>query len=175
MLFGSHISTKPIDMKSLAFAGLFIYLMLVAANVEKTTFIAPEVLTVPQDAAIDNLLLQSLNPDNFSVKTYLNASFPTPEQPKGLETWALLEGLIPGRRYELRVCWLATVHLSSPRFCAHMTDQCSNQQLSGYTRTPYLKSSKLLNSSQASVPTRLQGMTGSLRWKLNISNQVASS
>jgi len=99
-------------MKSLIFVNLFVRTMLVAANVEKTIFIAPEALTMPQDAAIDNLLLQSLNPNNLNMRTYLNASFPTSDQPKGQVTWALLEGLTPRSRYELRVCWLATVVVS---------------------------------------------------------------
>lgn len=80
----------------------------IVANVEKTIFIAPDSLSVPKDASIDNLLLTSLNPGRLSVRTYLNASFPTDGKPHGEETWALLEGLTPGQRYELRVCWLAT-------------------------------------------------------------------
>lgn len=28
---------------------------------------------------------------------------------KGTESWFLLEGLVPGQRYEVRVCWVATV------------------------------------------------------------------
>lgn len=78
------------------------------ANVEKIIFRAPASSTLPQDASIDNLLLMSLNPDHLTVRTYLNASFPTNEKPHGQDMWALLEGLTPGQRYELRICWLAT-------------------------------------------------------------------
>jgi len=84
------------------------------ANVEKTILVAPELTLLPQDASIDNLYLTSLNPDHLSIRTQVNASFPTESFPKGTETWLLLEDLAPGRRYEVRICWLATVcrHLS---------------------------------------------------------------
>ncbi|KAK5072538.1 hypothetical protein LTR64_004987 [Lithohypha guttulata] len=78
------------------------------ANVEKTIFTAPEHVPIPRDAAIDNLLLYSLNPARLKIRKYLNASFPSDDKPHGEESWALLEGLRPGQRYELRVCWLAT-------------------------------------------------------------------
>lgn len=81
---------------------------LVAANVEKAIFVAPQAITIPPDAAIDNLLLEPLHPDRRSVRTFLNASFPTHDQPRGQDSWALLEGLSPRQRHELRVCWLAT-------------------------------------------------------------------
>lgn len=80
----------------------------VLANVEKTIFVTPQTVEIIQDAAIDNLLLTALHPNQLTVRTYLNASFPTTEKPHGQETWALLDGLAPGQRYELRVCWLAT-------------------------------------------------------------------
>lgn len=80
---------------------------LVSANVEKTIFIAPLRQPVP-DASIDNLLLVSLNPQHTTARTWLSATFPTNETPKGTDTWMLLDGLSPGTRYELRVCWLAT-------------------------------------------------------------------
>jgi len=91
---------------------LFILLLycldLVVGNVEKTIFVAPPAVTVPQDAAVDNLLLDRLHPERPQLRTFLNASFPTESQPHGEDAWALLEGLAPNQRYELRVCWLAT-------------------------------------------------------------------
>lgn len=86
-------------------------LVLVSANVEKVIFVAPEAQSLPQDASIDNLLLSSLSETTPSIRTYLNASFPTEDAPKGTETWMLLEELVPGRRYEVRICWLATVRI----------------------------------------------------------------
>ncbi|RMZ90841.1 hypothetical protein DV736_g1920, partial [Chaetothyriales sp. CBS 134916] len=78
------------------------------ANVEKIVFSAPEAKALPSDASIDNLLLPTLCSQNSSVRTFLNASFPTDDFPKGTQTWMLLEHLIPGRRYEVRVNWIAT-------------------------------------------------------------------
>lgn len=80
---------------------------LASANVEKTIFVAPSSQPVP-DASIDNLMLIPLNPQHTTARTWLNATFPTKETPKGTDTWMLLEGLSPGSRYELRLCWLAT-------------------------------------------------------------------
>lgn len=80
----------------------------ISANTEKVIFIAPEPLAVPQDASIDNLQLIPLTPDHLTYRTYINASFPTEQSPHGDDTWILIEGLTPGQRYELRVCWLAT-------------------------------------------------------------------
>lgn len=80
----------------------------VRANTEKTIFVAPQSQSLPQDASIDNLLLTPLTPDHLMYRTHINASFPTNGKPHGEDTWVLLEGLIPGQRYELRICWLAT-------------------------------------------------------------------
>ena len=78
------------------------------ANVEKTIFIAPPALSLPDDSSIDNLYLISLSHNHPSVRTKINATFPNDDHPKGKETWMLLEGLLPGSRYEVRICWLAT-------------------------------------------------------------------
>ncbi len=89
------------------------------ANVEKVIFVAPAAEPFPTDASIDNLLLATLSEGEPSIRTYLNASFPTESAPKGNETWMLLEGLAPGRRYEVRICWLATVGIFFPYHCPH--------------------------------------------------------
>lgn len=83
-------------------------LSLATANVEKVIFLAPEAQSFPTDASLDNLLLNRLTLGQPTVRTYLNASFPIDDQPKGTETWLLLEDLTPGQRYEVRICWLAT-------------------------------------------------------------------
>lgn len=85
------------------------WLQYVSANTEKTIFMAPDAEPPPTDASISNLLLTSLSERYPSVRTHLNASFPTTESPKGTESWFLLEGLRPQTRYEVRICWLATV------------------------------------------------------------------
>ncbi len=84
------------------------------ANVEKTIFVAPDAERLPSDSSVDNLLLTRLSEQYASVRTFINASFPTTEEPKGSVTWILLEGLRPRTRYEVRICWLATVRFVRP-------------------------------------------------------------
>lgn len=89
---------------------LGILFTLAHANVEKTIFLAPPTTTIPSEApGLDDLGLQRLSPQNAVVRTHLNASFPTAEAPAGTDSWFFLENLTPGRRYEVRICWLATV------------------------------------------------------------------
>lgn len=97
---------------------LFLFLSLLSrlcqANVEKTIFLAPAPIPIPsQNPAPDDLGLERLSPQAGVLRTYLNASFPTEESPLGTVSWFFLEDLNPGQRYEVRVCWSATVgHLS---------------------------------------------------------------
>jgi hypothetical protein len=80
------------------------------ANVEKTIFLAPAPATIPSDGPdLDDLGLERISPERPLVRTRLNASFPTADAPEGTESWFFLENLNPGQRYEVRVCWLATV------------------------------------------------------------------
>ncbi|KAL1968732.1 hypothetical protein VTN77DRAFT_1558 [Rasamsonia byssochlamydoides] len=82
---------------------------LTTANVEKTIFIAPHPSPIPaENPGLDDLGLERLSPSGFVVRTYLNASFPTEDAPRGSESWFYLEDLNPGQRYEVRICWLAT-------------------------------------------------------------------
>ena len=82
----------------------------VLANVEKTIFKGPAGLTIPNyPPNIEDLYLIPVSPLHPSVRTHINTTFPTVEAPKGTETWMLLDGLVPGARYEVRICWLATV------------------------------------------------------------------
>lgn len=84
------------------------------ANVEKTIFLAPAPATIPSDEPdLDDLGLERLSPQTPVVRTRLNASFPTTEAPDGTDSWFFLENLNPGQRYEVRVCWLATVRSST--------------------------------------------------------------
>jgi hypothetical protein len=85
-----------------------------AGNVEKTIFVAPPPSALPaENTAIDDLGLDSLSPTEFTLRTSLNASFPTDDEPYGSESWFYLEDLNPGHRYEVRICWLATVSFFS--------------------------------------------------------------
>jgi hypothetical protein len=111
----------------------------VQANVEKTIFLAPAIATIPSEQpALDDLGLERLSPQSPVVRTRLNASFPTTAAPEGTESWFFLENLNPGQRYEVRVCWLATVSLCTRSFSElilmiflffpeRTTDKTSNQ------------------------------------------------
>ncbi|KAL4884379.1 hypothetical protein BJY04DRAFT_7496 [Aspergillus karnatakaensis] len=95
---------------------LFLHLLItistaifVSANVEKTIFVAPTALALPAtESAFDYLGLQRLSPRDGTLRTKLDASFPTEESLRVTDSWYLLESLAPGQRYEVRICWLAT-------------------------------------------------------------------
>ena len=89
----------------------------VNANVEKTIFLGPRaaaISAVPNaPESLDALRLASLSPAPASsiLATQLPVRFPSASAPRGLESWYLLRGLDDGRRYEVRICWPATVSL----------------------------------------------------------------
>ena len=93
---------------------LLALLTCVLANVEKTIFLGPEAISIPTaHPNLDDLSLVPLSPLHPSYITRLNASFPSSDAPKtkGSEHWFLLDGLFSGARYEVRICWFATVRL----------------------------------------------------------------
>lgn len=109
-------------MYNFSWALLALYATLVLANVEKTIFLAPTATTVPSgEPDIDDLGLERLSPDDPIVRTHIRASFPTENAPEGTESWFFLENLTPGQRYEVRVCWLATVCITP-----HLNHRTSN-------------------------------------------------
>ena len=95
-------------------------IFLVHGNVEKTIFLAPEAIQIPQQHPnLGDLNLQVLSPSksNSQLRRQLPAAFPTPTDPKGIAAWFLLERLIQHQRYEVRICWAATVSVS--KFIIH--------------------------------------------------------
>ncbi|KAG9665631.1 hypothetical protein KCU95_g14253, partial [Aureobasidium melanogenum] len=79
------------------------------ANVEKTIFTAPN--TINFGDARPNLMdlrLDILSSKKLSIRTVLPVIFPTETQSRGLSSWYTLDGLRPGQRYEVRICWAAT-------------------------------------------------------------------
>lgn len=99
----------PANMR-LFFLVLGLLVSCASANVEKIIFIAPPAISIPlAHPNLDDLSLIPLSPIHLSARTRLNASFPTDDAPRGKEHWLLLDGLFPGTRYEVRICWLATV------------------------------------------------------------------
>ena len=83
------------------------------ANVEKTIFLAPSPATLPHGLSrLDALHLDTIDPARLSIAaTKLPVQFPSSSAPRGLESWYLLRALEQGRRYEVRICWPATVSL----------------------------------------------------------------
>ena len=103
-------------MASLIMKLLFIYVPVllatsVYANVEKTIFLGPPTASEPiEQLDMYDLKLDRVSPSQPCLRTKLNVSFANEDAPKGVESWVFLKGLDEGIRYEVRICWLATVH-----------------------------------------------------------------
>ena len=86
------------------------------ANVEKVIFLGPERSSETLRFAQTGLHiahLESLNPINSTIRRRLHAKFefsrPTDTKLEQSEAWILLDGLRARQRYEVRICWPATV------------------------------------------------------------------
>lgn len=91
---------------------LALYTTIVLGNTEKVIFLAPASFQVPNaHPTIEDLHLEALTPQRLSLRTHLQAQFPTDSAKHGLATWLVLDQLQEGQRYEVRVCWAATVCL----------------------------------------------------------------
>lgn len=146
-LFSINMQIRPIPVLGIVLP----LLSAVQANVEKTIFLAPAPATIPsQEPSLDDLGVERLSPQNPVVRTRLNASFPTTAATEGTESWFFLENLNPGQRYEVRVCWLSTVSLSTlllkhPYYISklgQLTMTNSNQHPLLSPHTPYPKQLK---------------------------------
>ena len=82
----------------------------VNANVEKTIFLGPSPVTLDNARpGLDDVHLNALSPSETILSTHIPVHFPTHAVPRGLESWYLLRRLAHGQRYEVRICWPATV------------------------------------------------------------------
>lgn len=89
---------------------LFSYLAF--GNTEKIIFLGPATVEIPNiSPGLDDLALVTLSPTEPTFRTRLPRAFPTSAGDPGLQSWFLLRGLERGHRYEIRVCWAATVWL----------------------------------------------------------------
>jgi len=80
------------------------------ANTEKIIFLGPEAVEIPNiSPGLGDLSLVTLSPSKPTFRARLPRAFPTPGEDQGLQSWFLLDGLERGQRYEIRVCWAATV------------------------------------------------------------------
>lgn len=84
--------------------------VLIRANTEKIIFSAPDEINLGD--AHPNLLdlrLQTFTTSKLQLHTILPVAFPNDQEPHGVQSWYLLQTLTEGQRYEVRVCWPATV------------------------------------------------------------------
>lgn len=89
-------------------------ILAVAANTEKAIFLGRSKLQVPiEHPTLEDLHLDILSPLHWSLRTHIQAAFPTNAQKDGESTWLLLHGLREGQRYEVRICWAAIVSKQS--------------------------------------------------------------
>lgn len=80
------------------------------ANTEKAIFLGPKTVNIPSaHPNLEDLKVDTLTPENWALRTHLTAQFPTDSARHGKSTWLVLDGLTEGQRYEVRVCWAATV------------------------------------------------------------------
>ena len=93
---------------------VFYYSCQTLANVEKTIFLAPEGIEVAQQQhIIGDLNLDALTPKAPILRRDISAAFPSSDSPRGLDAWILLDDLTEGHRYEVRLCWAATVRVAT--------------------------------------------------------------
>jgi hypothetical protein len=104
------MSVPIIPISSISFLLLLSLTSPTLANTEKAIFLAPEPVTIPiAHPTLSDLRLDTLTPANWSLRTQLNAQFPSNTHPSGTATWLILDNLHPNQRYEVRICWAATV------------------------------------------------------------------
>ncbi|KAF8864462.1 hypothetical protein BDZ45DRAFT_737465 [Acephala macrosclerotiorum] len=90
---------------------LFVLLQIhyVLGNTEKAIFLGPSSLNLPAEhPTLEDLQLEALSPHHWSLRTHIEAKFPTHSSKYGKPSWYLLHGLQEGERYEVRICWAAT-------------------------------------------------------------------
>lgn len=87
----------------------------IQANTEKAIFLGPEAVDLPSThPGLADLRVDTLTPANWALRTHLEARFQdAAENPAGKASWFILDDLSPGQRYELRICWAATVSITA--------------------------------------------------------------
>lgn len=88
---------------------LFVLVSYSLANTEKVIFSAPPTETLSELYDLKEEIFQSLTPRDPVLRASLLVAFPTTDRPKGTDSWYRVEGLEEDKRYEVRVCWAATV------------------------------------------------------------------
>ncbi|KAF2633188.1 hypothetical protein BU25DRAFT_452993 [Macroventuria anomochaeta] len=140
----------------------------VNANVEKTIFLGPSAVPLPDvRPSLDDLRLHSLSSLEPILSTQLSVQFPSSTGPHGLESWYLLSGLEEGRRYEVRICWPATSPtdfwldtysitevFDTPHLISSLAEY--SEQLPGSNSRDSLNKQKLTGDTQSILLLRVQ-------------------
>jgi hypothetical protein len=93
-----------------ALAVTFLLAASVLANTEKAIFLGPRSIDVPRTYPTQEVWsIDTLTPDQWAIRTHIEAQFPNGSAPFGKITWLLLDELTEDQRYEVRICWAATV------------------------------------------------------------------
>jgi hypothetical protein len=120
-------------LSAITIAALSGYAAPVVANTEKAIFLGPRTSNMPTSHPnLDDLRVDILTPKHWTLRTHLEAEFPSAESKHGKSTWLVLDQLTEGQRYELRVCWAATVSYqpaSCARSCPNLTTKVATHRL----------------------------------------------
>ena len=98
-------------LKSHIILRLLLCILCVSANVEKVIFLGPggeaECSNHPN---VYSLQHDVLTPSTPAIRRELTATFPSEINSwRGPDSWIVIDELEPQRRYEVRICWSATV------------------------------------------------------------------
>lgn len=86
------------------------YVVQIAANTEKVIFSAPDLISLSKSGpSLAALSLETLSPSQTQLRTTIPVTFGDTVNPRGNQSWYILSNLTPSKRYEVRVCWAATV------------------------------------------------------------------
>jgi len=94
------------------FLTIWIYLLFscVSGNTEKVIFLGPPSVDLASAyPSLDYPRLKALDPNNNSIRMYLEVESSINAFRGGKPSWLVLRNLTESQRYEVRVCWAATV------------------------------------------------------------------
>ena len=118
-----------------------------SANVEKIIFKGPAPLSIHSEGpSLENLQLLTINPTNATLRTPIQPMWASEESPAGTTSWFIMHNLTEGQRYELRLCWAATVGHDIVYIELYLTTY-SNQPISSSSGSLWKKSSIMPLSS----------------------------
>ena len=122
---GCYIALKfSIKMLSALLIFFWTAISVVLANTEKIIFITPEIVTNSKlNQLTERIDIPAIYPESGRTHIKLPVDFGTSENPNGCQSWYLLRALEKGRRYEIKLCWAATVSIIA--FTLFYLESCS--------------------------------------------------